>query len=103
MSSKREPEQDHNSPHSQVDGLSEEKQLTYRLLLRTTLAISSVVLIILFASEWIDDNQRLSNTLEDMNERVGTIRDALEATMLDSASLKRERAQGYFTGIGKNP
>lgn len=89
--------------HAPAEGLSEEKRLTYRLLLRTTLAISSVILVILFVSEWFDDNQRLQNTIADMNGRVGIIRDALEATMLDSASHKRERAQGYFVGIGKNP
>lgn len=92
-----------NARRAPAVGLSEEKRLTYRLLLRTTLAISSVVLIILFVSEWVDDNQRLRNTLTNMNEQVDNIRDALEATMLDSSSLKRERAQGYFSGMGKNP
>lgn len=92
-----------NARRAPAVGLSEEKRLTYRLLLRTTLAISSVVLIILFVSEWVDDNQRLRNTLTNMNEQVDNIRDALEATMLDSSSLKREQAQGYFVGMGKNP
>lgn len=98
-------DQDHSTDSSQdrpaEHRLPDVKSLTYRLLIKTVIGISSVTILTLFVAAWIIDSRHFTDTYNDMEEQVNSIRTAFESIMLDSAGLKRERAQGYFSGEGQ--
>lgn len=80
--------------------LTEEKRLTFLLLIKTVVGISSLTIVTMFVGGWVIDRQHFTETHDDMEAQVNSIRTSLESIMLDSAGSKRERAQGYFVGEG---
>jgi len=81
---------------------SDEKRLTYRLLLNTVLAITSMFVVILLVAGFIIDRRYFSQKQNEMERQVEDIAGVLSSIMLDPIALKSERAQEYFRNLGND-
>jgi len=81
---------------------SDEKKLTYRLLLKAVVAISSLFVIILLVAGFIIDRRYSEQKRLEMDQQVETITSVFESIMLDDSSNKKERAQAYLEKIGQD-
>jgi len=80
----------------------DEKRLTYRLLIRTTLALTALTVIAMVIAALIIDRSHIRQTYSGMGKTIKMVEDAIESTMHDTVGFKIERAQGFFEGIGKD-
>ena len=80
----------------------DEKRLTYRLLIRTTLALAVLTVIIMVIAGLLIDQSHFRQTYASMDKTISMVEDAVESIMHDTAGYKVERAQGFFEGIGKD-
>jgi hypothetical protein len=88
--------------HEHPSQFLDEKKLTYRLLLKAVLAISSLFVIVLFVAGFIIDRRYSEQKRLEMNQEVDHITSVFESIMLDPTERKEERAQSYFEKVGSD-
>jgi PAS domain S-box-containing protein len=79
---------------------TDEKRLTYTLLLKTVAAITALFLVLLLAAGLYIDYRFSLQKRAEMHEQVDQIAETLETIMLDDVVYKMARAQAWFQRVG---
>ncbi len=81
---------------------STERKLVLRLLLRTTAALAGVFVVLLIGMGLVIDQAYVNRNEVVMKHEVSSLKGIIESIMEDPSELKRDRVEGYLTGLARN-
>ncbi len=81
---------------------SKERRLALRLLLRTTLILAGVFVVLLIGVGFVIDRAYIARNKVVMTHEVSSLKGIIESIMEDPSELKRDRVEGYLTGLARN-
>ncbi len=87
---------------SSDDRSTTERKLVLRLLMRTSLALAGVFVVLLIGVGVVIDRAYVNRNEVVMKHEVSSLKGIIESIMEDPSELKRDRVEGYLTGLARN-